>query len=44
MNIALKEANETDYRIKLLFHTDYISQNEFESLKKDINEIISTNE
>ena len=39
MNIALKEANESFYWIKLLFDTEYISKTEYESLQKDILEI-----
>ena len=35
MNIALKEANETEYWLILLRDTDYISQDEFASINKD---------
>ena len=41
MTIALKEANETDYWLRLLYATDYLTELEFESLGKDIREIIS---
>lgn len=41
MNIALKEANETYYWLRLLNKTDYLSQNEFDSIEKDIKEIIA---
>lgn len=41
MNIALKEANETHYWLRLLHATDYISDNEFESINKDARELIS---
>ncbi|MBQ5746400.1 MAG: four helix bundle protein [Clostridia bacterium] len=41
MNIALKEANETLYWIKLLYHTDYITKKQFNSMHKDIDELIS---
>ena len=41
MNVALKEANETYYRLRLLHSTDYLSDKEFESVEKDIREIIS---
>lgn len=41
LNIALKEANETYYWLRLLHQTEYITGKEFESLGKDINEIIS---
>ena len=35
MNIALKEANETEYWLILLRDTDYISQDEFASINRD---------
>ncbi len=38
--ISYKEAFESYYWIKLLYKTDYINQKEFESLEKDIQEII----
>ena len=41
MNIALKEANETYYWLRLLHSTDYLSDEEFESVEKDIREIIA---
>ena len=41
MNIALKEANETDYWLSLLKDSDYIDEKQFKSLQKDINELIS---
>ena len=41
MNIALKEANETDYWLRLLFATEYLNEKEFLSIKKDIEEIIA---
>jgi four helix bundle protein len=37
--IAQKEANESDYWLELLFQSDYLSQNQFQSLKTDIVEI-----
>lgn len=40
MNIALKEANETLYWIKLLYKTDYLAEIQFKSLEHDITEII----
>jgi TIGR02436 family protein len=39
MNIALKEANETLYWLKLLHKTDYITDNQFSSIEKDIKDI-----
>ena len=40
MSIALKEANETDYWIDLLYQSDYIKQDSYESIHPDIQEII----
>lgn len=40
MSIALKEANESFYWIKLLYKTDYITEAQFTSLESDITEII----
>ena len=40
ISIALKEANETDYWIDLLYDTDYITQNMHQDIKKDIKELI----
>ena len=40
MNIALKEANETEYWIRLLFQTKYITQTQYESIHSDIRELI----
>ena len=39
MNIAPKEANETLYWLKLLHKTDYIDDNQFISIEKDIKDI-----
>ena len=41
MNIAMKEANEAHYWIRLLHKTDYLSQKEFASLEQDIKEIVA---
>ena len=38
--VALKEANETQYWINLLYDTDYINEKEFNSLLLDNKEII----
>jgi four helix bundle protein len=40
MYIALKEANETDYWIDLLHDTDYLNENMYQDIKKDIKEVI----
>lgn len=41
MNIALKEASESEYWIKLLYHTNYLSEDQFNSLNGDIQELIA---
>ena len=41
MNIALKEANETAYWLKLLRETGYLTFEQYDSLNKDANELIS---
>jgi four helix bundle protein len=41
MNIALKEANETEYWLMLLKDSKYIDESVFLSLHKDCNELIS---
>ena len=39
LNIALKEAAETDYWLRLLYETDYLSKDEFQSIFADCKEI-----
>lgn len=39
MNIALKESNETQYWLKLLYKTDFLTENEFNSIENDAKEI-----
>ncbi len=41
MSIALKEANETQYWLRLLFHTDYLAKEEFNSIHSDLAEVLS---
>ena len=41
ISIALKEANETLYWLKLLYKGDYITDNQYGSIKKDCSEIIA---
>ena len=41
MSVALKEANETSYWLTLLHRTEFLSDKEFESLHRDIKEIIA---
>lgn len=40
LNIALKEADETDYWLDLLHATDYLDDNMYDSLENDCSEII----
>ena len=40
MNISLGEAEETAYWLELIYESDYISKNQFESLYTDIDELI----
>ncbi len=40
MNIALKEASETEYWLELLFESDFIKDTHFESIYNDCQEII----
>ena len=40
MKIALKEANETHYWLRLLYRTDYLSEVQFQSLSSDIEELL----
>ena len=37
--IAFKEANETDYWLKLFYESDYLTKIQFESIIKDCNEL-----
>ena len=41
MTIALKEANETHYWLRLLHRTDFLTDAQFRSVETDINEIVS---
>ena len=41
MYIALKETNETIYWLRLLKHTDYLTEAEFSSLYMDATEILA---
>jgi len=41
MSIALKEANETDYWLNLLFDTDYLQEQLFDDLVRICNELIA---
>ena len=39
MNIALKEAHETDYWLRLLYKTDYLTHSEYQSISSNIKEL-----
>ena len=41
MNIALKEANESFYWLRLLHETKYLTDKEFSSIEPDIKDIVS---
>ncbi|MBO7587445.1 MAG: four helix bundle protein [Bacteroidales bacterium] len=40
MNIALKEAGETDYWLEIIYSADYLTEVEYKSLKKDTDELV----
>jgi len=40
MSIALKEANESHYWIRLLYKTDFLTEQEFNSIENDVVELI----
>jgi four helix bundle protein len=40
LSISLKEANETEYWLTLLYKTNYINNNQFSSLNENIEELI----
>lgn len=40
MNIALKEANETDYWIMLLFKGEFLNEKEYHSIQENCSELI----
>ncbi len=40
MNIALKEASETEYWLELLFESEYINESAFNSIYTDCQELI----
>ncbi|MCQ2229867.1 MAG: four helix bundle protein [Bacteroidales bacterium] len=39
LKLALKEANETEYWLELLYQSEYIDQRQYESLNNDCQEI-----
>ena len=40
MNIALKEANETEYWLQLLYRTEYLTTAQFDSILQDNRELL----
>ena len=40
MCVALKEANETEYWLNLLYRTDYLTHEQFQSLNADLQELL----
>lgn len=40
LNISLKEASECEYWLELLYESDYISKDEYESIQRDCTELI----
>lgn len=40
LSIALKEANESGYWIELLYQADYISETQYQSIHKDLVELL----
>ena len=41
MSIALKEANETAYWLRLLYSTEYLTEKQFTNISSDVDEIIA---
>ena len=41
MYISYKEANETDYWLRLLYKTDYLTEKEYSDIDRDIKELLS---
>lgn len=41
LHISLKEAYETEYWLRLLYKTDYLTEEEYKSIMQDIREIIA---
>ena len=40
LQVAQKEAGETDYWLYLLFHSDYLSEAVYQSMKEDCDELL----
>ena len=41
ISIALKEANETAYWLRLLYSTEYLTEKQFTNISSDVDEIIA---
>jgi len=41
LSVALKECNETNYWLNILRDTEYLNEQEFESLSKDCQELLA---
>ena len=42
LNIALKESNETEYWLELLYETNYLTKEQFDSIINDNNNLTGT--
>ncbi len=42
LNVALKEANETEYWLELLYESGYLNEDEFNSIYNDCGKIAAT--
>ena len=40
LSVALKEADETEYWLELLYKTDYLDEDEYQSINQDNSELI----
>jgi four helix bundle protein len=40
LSVALKEANETDYWLELLYRTDYLTEKQYQSINENIIELL----
>ena len=40
LSIALKEADETEYWLELLYKTEYLDENQYQSIQNDTSELI----
>ena len=40
LSVALKEANETDYWLELLYRTDYLTEKQYQSINDNVIELL----